>query len=77
MNAQIQDAVALADDFSEASLAEATLEAAIEVARVSMLERQRAGDIAGARDAQAEMCDRIGQRTAAVVERMERARGLR
>lgn len=58
-------------------LAEATLEAAIEVARTSMLECQRGGDIDGARDAQAEMCRLIRQRTPGMVVRMEVQRGLR
>lgn len=53
------------------------MSAAIEIARTSMLECQRAADIDGARDAQAEMCRLIRQRTPGMVVRIERIRGLR
>lgn len=57
--------------------ADVALETAISVAQASMLERQRAGDIDGARDAQDELVRLCGQRTPDAVAKMERERGLR
>lgn len=57
--------------------ADVAIETAIHVAYASILSCSNAGDIEGVRSAMLEMVDRIGQRRAHVVERMERERGLR
>jgi hypothetical protein len=57
--------------------AEVALETAISVARASMLECQRAGDMSGARNAQDELVELCAQRRPQMVEHMERRKGLR
>jgi hypothetical protein len=77
MNAEIQDAVTLAQELTEVppqTLAEATIESAINATCVEL-------SLATTDAEQREIFDRFrrlhGQRTAVQVERLERARGLR